>query len=312
MKFGRILKSQIEEAPPEWRDQYLSYKKLKKRLKLIFSLKVFQEAEDETPKVIRKRPRVEALGVPESVAERESDSYSFAKRNDSNDCASIGSNQDDDLNDIKDMSAAEFDFIELLNPELEKFNDFVMAKEKEYIIRQKELQERIQRARNTVGRSGKQDLIKVSQDVVKFHGEMVLLESYSILNFTGLVKITKKYDKRTGGILRLAFIQKVLGQPFFTMELLFKLVKQCEETLHNLFSSSEDEGEETEDEEEETEDEAVVDLGQDQIYRSTMAALRSMKEMRRGSSTYGPFSLPPLHHDMPPASSSSIPTSHTH
>lgn len=309
MKFGRILKSQIEEAPPEWRDQYLSYKKLKKRLKLIFSLKVGKEAEDETPKVVRKRPRIESLGVPESVAERESDSYSFAKINDSNECASNGSNQDDDLNDIKDMSAAEFDFIELLNPELEKFNDFVMAKEKEYIIRQKELQERIQRARNTVGPSGKQNLIKVSQDVVKFHGEMVLLESYSILNFTGLVKITKKYDKRSGGILRLAFIQKVLGQPFFTMELLFKLVKQCEETLHSLFSSSEEE--ETEDEEEETKDEAVVDLGQDQIYRSTMAALRSMKEMRKGSSTYGPFSLPPLHHDMPPASSSSIPTTHT-
>lgn len=268
-----------------------------------------KEAEDETPKVVRKRPRIESLGVPESVAERESDSYSFAKINDSNECASNGSNQDDDLNDIKDMSAAEFDFIELLNPELEKFNDFVMAKEKEYNIRQKELQERIQRARNTVGPSGKQNLIKVSQDVVKFHGEMVLLESYSILNFTGLVKITKKYDKRSGGILRLAFIQKVLGQPFFTMELLFKLVKQCEETLHNLFSSSEEE--ETEDEEEETKDEAVVDLGQDQIYRSTMAALRSMKEMRKGSSTYGPFSLPPLHHDMPPASSSSIPTTHT-
>jgi hypothetical protein len=116
-----------------------------------------------------------------------------------------------------------------------------------------------------------------------------------------LVKITKKYDKRTGGILRLAFIQKVLEQPFFTMELLYKLVKQCEENIHHLSSSSEEE-------QEGAEEEATVYLGQDQLYRSTKAALRSMEEMRKGSSTYSPFSLPPLHHDTPPAPSASTPT----
>lgn len=303
MKFGRILQSQIEEAPPEWRDQYLSYKKLKKRLKLIFSLEVGKKAEDSTSKVVLKRPRTESQGVPES--ERETVSCSFAKRDDSNDCSSNGSNQDDGLDDKDILSAAEFDLIEQLNPELVKFNVFFMAKEKEYIIRQKELQERIQRVRNTVGPSGKHDMIKVRQDVVNFHGEIVLLESYSILNFTGLVKITKKYDKRTGGILRLAFIQKVLEQPFFTMELLYKLVKQCEENIHHLSSSSEEE-------QEGAEEEATVYLGQDQLYRSTKAALRSMEEMRKGSSTYSPFSLPPLHHDTPPApSASTLTTTHT-
>ena len=35
MKFGKSLSSQIVETLPEWRDKFLSYKDLKKRLKLI-------------------------------------------------------------------------------------------------------------------------------------------------------------------------------------------------------------------------------------------------------------------------------------
>ena len=33
MKFGKRLKSQIEESFPEWRDKFLSYKDLKKLLR---------------------------------------------------------------------------------------------------------------------------------------------------------------------------------------------------------------------------------------------------------------------------------------
>lgn len=35
MKFWKILKSQIEQTLPEWRDQFLSYKDLKKQLKVM-------------------------------------------------------------------------------------------------------------------------------------------------------------------------------------------------------------------------------------------------------------------------------------
>jgi SPX domain protein involved in polyphosphate accumulation len=34
MKFGKSLSGQIVETLPEWRDKFLSYKDLKKRLKL--------------------------------------------------------------------------------------------------------------------------------------------------------------------------------------------------------------------------------------------------------------------------------------
>ncbi|ONK73370.1 uncharacterized protein A4U43_C04F30610 [Asparagus officinalis] len=35
MKFGKSLSSQIEETLPKWQDKFLSYKDLKKKLKLI-------------------------------------------------------------------------------------------------------------------------------------------------------------------------------------------------------------------------------------------------------------------------------------
>lgn len=35
MKFGKRLKQQIQESLPEWRDKYLSYKELKKLVRLI-------------------------------------------------------------------------------------------------------------------------------------------------------------------------------------------------------------------------------------------------------------------------------------
>lgn len=45
------------------------------------------------------------------------------------------------------------------------------------------------------------------------------------------MKILKKHDKRTGAVLRLPFIRRVLLQPFFATELLSKLVQDCENLL---------------------------------------------------------------------------------
>ncbi|KAG6510166.1 hypothetical protein ZIOFF_028175 [Zingiber officinale] len=54
----------------------------------------------------------------------------------------------------------------------------------------------------------------------------------------GLVKILKKYDKRTGALIRQPFIEKVLQQPFFTTDLLYKLVKECAAMLDHHFPSN--------------------------------------------------------------------------
>lgn len=124
----------------------------------------------------------------------------------------------------------------------------------------------------------------------------------------GLVKILKKYDKKTGALIRLPFIQTVLKEPFFNTDLLYKLVKECELMLDCLFRtaaaaadpsvpSGVDEGQEP------NPTSGGVGLMKgwkelaemDSLYmKRAVSALRVMMEIRSGSSTVSVFSLPPL------------------
>ncbi|KAG6523860.1 hypothetical protein ZIOFF_013747 [Zingiber officinale] len=110
-----------------------------------------------------------------------------------------------------------------------------------------------------------------------------------------LVKILKKYDKRTGALIRHPFIEKVLQQPFFTTDLLYKLVKECVAMLDHLFPSNnlsisaecdgqngvpkpaQSGGRVPELEE--------IKYMQSLYMKSTVAALRSLKQIRSKSST---------------------------
>ncbi|CAF2120487.1 hypothetical protein BRARA_C00917 [Brassica rapa] len=239
MKFGKSLSNQIEQTLPEWRDKFLSYKDLKKRLKLIDSKSVDRPT---------KRLRLDENSVG--------------------------------------MSKEEISFIQLLEDELEKFNNFFVEKEEEYIIRLKELRDRIGKAKDS-----KEKMMSIRKEIVDLHGEMVLLENYSALNYTGLVKILKKYDKRTGDLMRLPYIQKVLQQPFYTTDLLYKLIKESEAMLDCFFEDPTVTADAAEsDESVQAEHKFMESLHM----KSTIAALRVLKEIRSKSSTVSVFSLPPL------------------
>lgn len=280
MKFGKSLSNQIEETLPEWREKFLSYKDLKKRLKLI-------------------EPRSVGVGDPESRAAKRP-RIAAVYRN----CVDCGR----EVAAAGEMTKEERDFMELLDAELEKFNNFFVEKEEEYIIRLKDLQDRVAKAKDL-----SDEMIKIRKEIVDFHGEMVLLENYSALNYTGLVKILKKHDKRTGILLRSPFIQKVLQQPFFTTDLLYKLVKECETLLDRLFPINEaptstdtaaDHGDEPSTPDVAKDDGSILRAGPkglavleyvESLYmKSTITALKGLQEIRGKSSTVSPFSLPPL------------------
>lgn len=156
-----------------------------------------------------------------------------------------------------------------------------------------ELPHRIQKVIDTLGPNAthpsdveyKEEMAKIRADIINFHGEMILLMNYSNVNYIGLAKILKKYDKRTGGVLRLPFIEKVLKQPFFTTDLISKLVKECETTIDLVFPLAGATGKF------QSEEAVAPPIG---VFRNTLAALLTMQEMRKGSSTYSHFSLPPL------------------
>ncbi|XP_016454129.1 SPX domain-containing protein 1-like [Nicotiana tabacum] len=198
------------------------------------------------------------------------------------------------------------DFVKLLEEEIEKFNNFFMEKEEEYIIQLKVLKERVAEMKKT-----NEELIRVGRDVVDLHGEMVLLENYSALNYTGVVKILKKYDKLSGDLIRLPFIQKVLEEPFFKTEVLNKLIKECDTILSHLLYQTEPlrvpeaeegiaggsgggEGGSGERPVKVPEELADIKNMENMYLKLTYSALRVLQEIRSGSSTVSAFSLPPM------------------
>ncbi|XVF48377.1 hypothetical protein PTKIN_Ptkin03bG0185300 [Pterospermum kingtungense] len=200
MKFWKGLRIMIEEALPHWRGKFLSYKDLKKQLKLIYPKDGSEKLQPN------KRPRLDHSTV------------------DGRDDGGLCKEQ-------SEVSKEVMGFVLFLEAEMEKFNAFFVEKEEDYVNKWRELQDRAAKAIES-----KEELMKVGRKIVDFHAEMVLVENYSALNHTGIVKLIKKSDKRSGALVRLPFIQKVLQQPFYGTGVLNKLVKECEMVLDDLFS----------------------------------------------------------------------------
>ncbi|EPS58035.1 hypothetical protein M569_16781 [Genlisea aurea] len=179
-----------------------------------------------------------------------------------------------------DVVVDEAEFAESLDVEIEKFNAFFTEREEDFVIRRKELNRRID---EVIVKGRREEMGEIGKDMVNFHGEMVLLLNYTNINYTGLGKIVKKYDKRSGGNLRARLMEKVAEQPFFATDLVAELAKECEATIDGVLLPHC----------------AILGgvVGGGGIFKNAVAALLTMEEIRRESSTYGRYSLPPL--DLP-------------
>ncbi|CAN6302938.1 unnamed protein product [Urochloa humidicola] len=263
MKFGKDFRNHLEETLPAWRDKYLAYKALKK---LIKNLRAPEPAAFPLPP-----PPAAALGAGDAAG--------------------------------KGNVALGNWFASILDMELHKLNEFYMEKEEWYVIRLQVLKERIERVKAkkndafTSKSEFTEEMLEIRKDFVIIHGEMILLQTYSSLNFAGLVKILKKYDKRTGGLLSLPFTQRVRHQPFFTTEPLTRLVRECEANLELLFPVEAEVLEPSSSPNLESHDVArrdptsSHDVETSDVYRSTLAAMKAIQGLRRASSTYNPLSL---------------------
>ncbi|XP_078431273.1 SPX domain protein 3 [Wolffia australiana] len=177
-------------------------------------------------------------------------------------------------------------FVRLLHSEVDKINAFFLEREEDLVIRHKELLDKIAAGGDSPQAA---DLTRTRRSIVDLHGEMVLLLNYSAINYTALAKIMKKYDKRTGERRRPVFIEGVLAQPFFATELVSGLVKDCELAMESALQS-------TAKTEPSSSSSSSLLAGEKKsfLFKNAVAALVTMRELRRASSTRGLFSLPPL------------------
>ncbi|RLN23089.1 SPX domain-containing protein 6-like [Panicum miliaceum] len=217
MKFGKCLKRQIEQSLPEWRDQFLRYKELKRCVNAVPG------------------------GCPPSAAE-------------------------------------EAEFVATLDAEIDKINAFFLEQEEEFIIHHRELEEDISRAlgRRAAGlvTPGQHEaaVAAIRREIVDFHGVMVLLLNYSSINYIGLAKILKKYDKRSGAVLRRPVLEAVLEQPFFETETVSQLLRECEAMMEAVFPEA-PEGQAAA-----RRDREALAVAEQSIFRNTVEALLAMED----------------------------------
>ena len=119
--------------------------------------------------------------------------------------------------------------------ELRRFNEYFVEKEEEYVIRVKDLEDRLEAACTSSSRA------EVAEALVHIHGGLVLQLHWSSLNYASLVKILKKHDKITGLALRSPFLANVLRQPFSSTSIMRRLAQRVEELLRKNLGVESDE-----------------------------------------------------------------------
>lgn len=148
------------------------------------------------------------------------------------------------------LTAEQRAFVKTLNDEMKKFNKFFMNAEEDLVMRERALGTRFhalvdKQSGKLIGNGSEtptEALNEARRAFADFHGELVLLEHWTSLNYTALVKILKKHDKRSSLRLRSPFLVSALQQPFYSTEVLTELIKKTEarfRKLHELTGEAE-------------------------------------------------------------------------
>lgn len=131
-----------------------------------------------------------------------------------------------------DLSPQEKHFIDTLNEDMKKFNDYFCDKEEEVVMWMQQLDEQCEAATSL------KDHQLSHIGYIHLHGQLVLLYHWSMLNYAALVKILKKHDKCTGLLLKAPFLSNALKQPFSTTGTLSSLMEECERKANSLIDKT--------------------------------------------------------------------------
>ncbi|RMZ57074.1 hypothetical protein APUTEX25_002306, partial [Auxenochlorella protothecoides] len=201
MKFAAALRNSAEELP-DAAELFTLYKHLKKSLKRI---PCGDAGHDDSSLVAD--PASE-FGEAASGDEDEADTALELPSLDASAATLADSAQDA----AAALDEGERAFVAELTRDVEQLNEQYMEKEEVNVIRFGTLKDQAAAARS------RQELQRAYRAVVDFHGELLLVLHWSILAYTGLVKILKKHHKRTGLLLRAPHLTNMLGQPFCSVE----------------------------------------------------------------------------------------------
>lgn len=221
MKFGKLLKEVSEAQHAKDGDAYLDYKGLKKMLKSM------RDHQNETMKSSSLEPE-----APRTIDGSECETESHPEEGTSG--SGEPSTKRTKRQDVETLTKEEDEFVRTLDQEICRFNEFFLEKEEEYVIAVKHVEDRIDSLLEH--EKGPSEATKTSLlgDAIQVHGGMVMMLNWSMLNYAALVKILKKHDKYTGLLLRSDFLSEMVRQPFFSTDLMRRLIQRSESLITRL------------------------------------------------------------------------------
>ena len=243
MKFGAVLRDSAAELP-DAKDLFIKYKQLKKSLKRMQSCAaqgtghpghlnasgddgICQTSGSETsageqPKAKRTRHDASlkaphpAHGELEAGPSHHHDRQSFPK-----------TDKDGGAPILLDPEL-EAEFLRVITADVMELNDRYIEKEEDNVIKFEQLEDEAQAATSHDAQ------VAAYTSFVNLHGELLMLFHWSVLAYTGLVKILKKHRKRTGAPLHAPHLENLLSQPFCSVEVTCEMVRKAEEWVAKL------------------------------------------------------------------------------
>lgn len=242
MKFGKELRSTVENSFPEWRPMFMSYKALKKIIhpsSALTALKLQQLQHQKQQQQQRQQRQQQAQHsdlLSSSCAPSELDQSTSPTYRPSS--PSLGTalhcQQLPALTtaERKELARSTAEFFRGLRYELDKVNAFFLDKQEDYVILSAQLGTDVE----DVIRCGasRADILKLKRRLVEFHGCLVLLDNFSHVNYQGFRKILKKLDKKTGLRVREAYLSSVAVTPFLLSDTVRHLLHDTESRLEQL------------------------------------------------------------------------------
>lgn len=210
MKFGKKLRATVDLSSEEWRPMFMSYKDLKQCI------------------ASRARADADSRDSDSKDAEAEADSDPDRDHAPRDHAAKLRNKEA-----VRSAEAAHGQFFVRFKREVDKVNDFFLDKQEDYIIEHCQLSSKVAEFL-APARATRAEVNRLRQRLTNFHGELVVLDNYSTVNYTGFRKILKKHDKKTGLNMRNVYLRTVLRTPFFLSDTLRNLILKTETQLAEL------------------------------------------------------------------------------
>lgn len=203
MKFGKTIRAAVDCSYPEWQPKFMSYKELKKRIHPRDSSTPDNESRDD-----------------DTLSKENLNKHSTTKQSSSSEL-------------LPGTTPEHAQFLTQLKHEVEKVNDFFLEKEEDYIIEHGQLSARVKELMEP-GSATRAEVNRLRKRLIDFHAQLVILEHYSTVNYTGFRKILKKHDKKTGTKLRETYLRNVTITPFFLSDTVRNMLLDTERQLQEL------------------------------------------------------------------------------